>query len=173
MDGVSSARWNQPDIDNRAARPCVPLVDVVAVPINQQRAIKMRAFFYWSSSGVLNLAAPENDAAFIIGGLQFHPAIEGINGTGGEEVTHFAGSHHQIDSNVVPATDGWIDPVQRRTHRQCHFTASLRSCRLSFFADSERSGQGARRQRCSSGFRCSGRDSKDVYGHNTFEEILA
>ena len=66
MYRVRGARRNQMDVNHRARSPSVALVDRVAMPVDLQRTVKMRAGVYRTFSIIFGTATPENCVARII-----------------------------------------------------------------------------------------------------------
>src|SRR5262249_14865100 len=80
----------EPRVHDRATGPGVALVNWISMGIHLQGTIKMRALLHWAFSTVFHPAAPEHNAAFVVGGFQFQPCIVGVNRASGEEVAHLA-----------------------------------------------------------------------------------
>jgi hypothetical protein len=97
MGGVGGAGRNEVDIDNGASGPGVALVDGIAVGVDLERFVEVRAGFDRAFAVVFDFAAPENGLAFFVGGLEFKPNVEGIDSAAGEEVADFAGADDNID----------------------------------------------------------------------------
>ena len=114
MHRVGGAGRNQTHVHDGARGPGVALVDRIAVRIDLERAIKVRALIDRAFAVVLHHAAPENRAAFVVVAFQFEPAIEGIDRAAGEEMADALGAHHNIDANCVAAADGGLHAVERR-----------------------------------------------------------
>src|SRR5690349_2348036 len=82
--------------------------------VEQQGTIEVRTFVNGSFSIVVDLAAPENDAAIIVGRLKFEPGVVCIDRAPREEVADFARSHDDVDQHVVAAADRRVCTIQRR-----------------------------------------------------------
>src|SRR5580692_9661256 len=67
---VGRAGWDEPHIYHRTRSPGVALVDGIAVSIDLQRSIKVRAFFHRTFALVFDHAAPKNRLAFVVRTLQ-------------------------------------------------------------------------------------------------------
>src|SRR2546429_2117202 len=98
--GIRRARRDQVHVNDRARCPRIALVDDTAVSVDLQRTIKMRAPVDGALPVVLNLAAPENGFAPIVGGFELEPNVKGINGAAGKEMADTAGSNDYVDANV-------------------------------------------------------------------------
>src|SRR5438445_2336188 len=101
------------DIDDRASRPSVTLVNGIAMPIDLQRAVKVRSGLDWTLAVVLDFAAPENRLSLFIGGLQLEPDIESVHSAAGEEVSDLASAHHHVDALVIAAANCGIRAIDR------------------------------------------------------------
>jgi hypothetical protein len=91
------------NINNGASRPGVPFVDGIAVPIDLQRTIEVRARLDGTFAIVLHFTAPENRLSFFIGGLQLQPNVESVYRAAGEEMSDLAGAHNDIHAGIVAA----------------------------------------------------------------------
>src|SRR5271170_2296201 len=100
--------------------PGIALVDTVAVSVELQRTIKMRALFDRAFAAVLDHAAPEYGLTFFIRGFQFEPGVVGVDGAAGEKVADLLGAHHHVHTYGVISPDDWLRAIQRRGDRR-HF----------------------------------------------------
>src|SRR5260370_41989844 len=80
VNSVRRARRNQADINEGACGPSISFVDEIAVSVNLERPIEVRALLNRAFSSVFNPAAPEDSLVFIISGLQLEPDVEGVDG---------------------------------------------------------------------------------------------
>ena len=87
MHGIGRSRRNQAHVHDGAGRPRVPLVDRVAVRIDLQRAVKVRALLDRTFAVVLDLAAPEDGLALVVDALELQPGVVGIDRAAREEVS--------------------------------------------------------------------------------------
>src|SRR5690348_10813995 len=138
MHGVGSARWDQANINHGASGPRITLIDGIAVSIDLQRTIKVRAFFHWAFAVVFDHATPENRLVLVVSGLKFQPGVIGVHSTTGEKVPDLFCANYDIDSNRVSAAQGWLNAIQRSNDRRC-LGAGGRNLRLRFFTDCKRS----------------------------------
>ena len=117
MHGIGSARGDQAHINGGARRPCVPLVDHVAVLVNLQRAVEVRSGFDWPFAIVLDHAAPEDDLALVVGGLQFQPGVVGVDSATGEKVADLYCADDHDDSYGDSAAQYWLNTIERSCNR--------------------------------------------------------
>ena len=101
VDGVGGARGNQADINHRAGGPGVALVDRIAVLVDLQRTIEVRAFLHRAFAVVLDHAAPENGLALVVGGLQLQPGVVGINRAPGKKWPIFLRANDDVDAHCI------------------------------------------------------------------------
>ena len=98
-------------VNDGARGPRVALVDGIAVPVDLQRTIKVRAGLDGAFAVVFDLAAPENLLAFFVGGLQFQPNIEGVYGAPRKEVANLARSNDDVHANIIAAAHGGVRAI--------------------------------------------------------------
>src|SRR5258708_10779724 len=78
VNSVRRARRNQANINEGACGPSIALVDGIAVSVNLERPIEVRALLNRAFASVFNHAAPEDSLVFIIGGLQLEPNVQSV-----------------------------------------------------------------------------------------------
>src|ERR1700751_3196919 len=76
---VRCAGRDEVSVNGGARGPGIAFVDGIAVRINQQRTIKMGAGIDGAFTFVCGAAAPEDRAAFVVGGGKLQPAIESVH----------------------------------------------------------------------------------------------
>ena len=139
VHGVGRAWWNQSHVGHRSRGPRVPFVDGIAVAVEQEGAIEMRAFIDWSAAAVGGRAAMQQRASAIVGRLEFHPHIERVDRAAREEVPDFAGAHDHFDARRLAAPHPRVDLPERPDHvrrRPYDLRAGAEIDR--FFTDGER-----------------------------------
>src|ERR1700751_2501088 len=87
---VRCAGRNEVGVNGGARGPGIAFVDGIAVRINQQRTVEMRAGIDGAFTFVGGAAAPENHAPLVIGGGELQPAIEGVHSAARKEMAHLA-----------------------------------------------------------------------------------
>src|SRR5580692_3882917 len=122
-------------IHHGARGPGITFVDAIAMRINLQRAIEVRAFLHRAFAIILDAAAPEYSLALVVRRLQFEPGIVGIYRTTGKEMADFLGADHDIDSDRISAAKGRMHTVQRRRDWKGIEFLTRNSLRLCLFAD--------------------------------------
>jgi hypothetical protein len=113
VHGVSRARRNQPHIYDGARGPGIALVDGIAVCVDLQRTIEMRAFFHRTFAIILDHATPEDCLALVVDALQFKPRVVGVDGAAGEKVSDLLGANDDIDADGIAAAQRRLHAVQR------------------------------------------------------------
>src|ERR1700719_4973704 len=108
VGGIGGAGRDEVNVNDGAGGPGIALVDGIAVAINLKRFVEMCAGFDGALAVVFNFAAPENGLAFFVGGLEFEPDVEGVDGAAGEEVADFAGADDDVYLDIVTAADGVV-----------------------------------------------------------------
>ena len=173
VHGIGRARRNQAHIHHCARRPRVPLVDGIAVRIDLQRAVEVRAFLHRTFAVVFDLATPENRLPFVIRALQFEPGVVRIDGAAGEEMPNFFRAHHYVHAHSVASPHHRLHRFTGAVTGRNLSAASRRPRNLGFFADRE----GRRQIGCDppprwlAGLRR--RERKDVDGQNAvLQEII-
>ena len=172
VDGVGRAGGDQPHVGDRAGGPGVALVDGVAVFVELQAAVEVRAGVHRPAAAVGRRAAVQQHAAPVVHGLELDPDVEGVDRPAGEEVTDVAGAHHHLDAHRFAAPHGRRRQVEGRNHLRRFRPAGQAPPRPELqrlFADRERArqrGLGPRRARRRRGRRF-GRagDAEHVYRH--------
>ena len=93
-------------------------------------------------SVIVDVATPEDGAAFVIDGLQLDPHVERVHGAAGEEMPDVAGAHDSVDAHRLARHHRRLRPIERGDHffggTQRHHAA--RDGHRGFFTD----GEGAR-----------------------------
>ena len=117
VHSVCRARRDEPHIHDGSRGPGVALVDGIAVRVDLQRAIEVRAFFHRTFAIVLHHAAPEDGLAFVVRALQFEPGVVGIDGAAGEKVSNLLGAYDHIHAHGIAAAQGGLHAVQRSGNR--------------------------------------------------------
>ena len=101
---VCRAGRNEVGVNGGARGPGVAFIDGVAVRINQQRTVEMRAGIDGPFAFIGSAATPENHSALVVRGGEFEPAIECVHCATRKEVTHLAGAYDDIEAvGAVPA----------------------------------------------------------------------
>ena len=114
VNRIGGARWNQVDVNHGARGPGVALVDGIAVAIDLQRAVKVRALFHRTVAVVFDHAAPENGLALLVGSLQFEPGVVGIDGAAGKKVADLFRADNHVDAHGITTADNGLHPAERR-----------------------------------------------------------
>jgi len=73
------------DVNDGAGGPGVALVDGIAVAIDLERFVEVRARLNGAFAVVFDFSAPENGLALFVGGLKFEPDVEGVHGASGKK----------------------------------------------------------------------------------------
>ena len=115
-------------------------VDGVAVRIDLQRTIKMRALVDGPVAVVLYHAAPEDGLALIVGSLEFQPRVVSIDSAAWEEVADFFCAHDHIHAHRIAPTQRRLNPIQRSRDGNGFAPRIARDFALRLFADRERGG---------------------------------
>ena len=128
VHGVGGPRWNQPHVGHRSRGPRIPLVDGIAMTVEQQAAIEMRAFIDRPAAALGGRAAMEQRAPAIVGRLEFHPHIESVDSAAREEMPDLARAHDHFDARRLAAPHPRVDAAERTDHfcRRTHAPASRR-----------------------------------------------
>ena len=138
MDRIGGARRDQTHIDHRARGPCIALVDGIAVLIDLQRAIEMRAFFHRTFAVIFDHSTPEDSLILVVRSFEFEPGVVGVYSTAGEEVADFFRAHDNLYAHRVSAAKDRPHAIKRRGNRSrlagcggnlsfCFFTYRKRS----------------------------------------------
>src|SRR5262249_11912813 len=98
-------------VNDGARGPSVALVNGIAVPIDLERTIKVRARLDGPFAIVFDFAAPENRLAFFVRGLQLEPNVERVDGPAGEKVADLARSNDYVHANIVSAANWSISAI--------------------------------------------------------------
>ena len=114
VNRIGGARWNQVDINHGARGPGIALVDGVAVRVDLQRAVKVRALFHRAVAIVFDHAAPENGLALVVRSLQFEPGVVGIDGAAGKEVADLFRADNHVNAYGITPADNGLHTAQRR-----------------------------------------------------------
>src|SRR5229473_8277434 len=101
VNGVRRARRNQADINDGACGPSVALVDGIAVTINLERPIEMRALLNGTFAAVFNHAAPEDSLVFFTAALQPEADVESVDGAAREKVADLLCADDHVDDDIV------------------------------------------------------------------------
>src|SRR6516165_6382618 len=96
MSRVRGTRRNQVSVHHRTRRPGVPFVDHVAVLIELQRPVKVRAGIYRTLAVIGSLTAPVNGAAPAVLSPELEPAIKRIDSARRKKVTEAPGADHHF-----------------------------------------------------------------------------
>src|SRR5258708_1054614 len=116
VNSVRRARRNQADINEGACGPSISFVDEIAVSVNLERPIEVRALLNRAFSSVFNPAAPEDSLVFIISGLQLEPDVEGGDGAGWEKMADLLCADDHIVDHIVAAANCRVHPTGWRRH---------------------------------------------------------
>ncbi len=141
VHGVGRARRDEPHIHHSARSPGVALVDGIAVGIDLQRAIKVRAFFHRTFAIVLDHAAPENGLAFVVRALQFEPGVVGVDRAAGEKMSDLLGAHDDVHAHGIAAAERGLHQVQGSGDRSNFSAGSGSNFGFRLFAHGKRCGQ--------------------------------
>ena len=141
VGGVRSPGRNQMYVNDGARGPGIALVDDVAVAVNLEGTIKMRAGFDGAFAVVLDLAAPENRLAFFVGSLEFQPNVESIDSAAGEKVAYLARAHDDVDAHIVAAAHGSVGAIDGSGNRAKFTCRPFRQLGFGFFADCKSCGK--------------------------------
>src|SRR5207249_11567032 len=142
VDRVGGARRNQTHVGDGARAPRVPLVDDVAVLVEQQAAIEVRLRIDRPFTVVGHRAAVQNRAALVVLRFQFDPDVEGVNRAAGEEVADLARAHDDLEPYGVAAPDRDVDLVERSDDVRRRREVVLRGAEVHrLLADRERARQ--------------------------------
>ena len=114
VGGIRRAGRDEARVHERAGGPGVALVDGIAVRVELERAVKMRAGLDGPLPVVRDFTAPENHAAMLVLSLELDPAIERIHGAAGEKVAKLASAHHHFDAHGLAAPEDCADAAERR-----------------------------------------------------------
>ena len=110
---VRCAGRNEVGVNGGPRGPGIAFVDGIAVRIDQQRTVEMRAGIDGAFAFVGGAAAPEDYAAFVVSGGKFEPAIEGVHRAARKEVAHLARAYDDIEAVGAVATNGSGGAVER------------------------------------------------------------
>ncbi len=140
VNGVGGPVLDQPHVGHGPRHPGVPLVDRVAVGVELEAPVEVRARIHGSLSLVFDRAAVHEHAPPVVDRFELDPDIERIDGSPGKEMTDFPGPHDDLDADGLAATDGHRDPVERREHlgRRHRRRHEGRARRARLLADRER-----------------------------------
>jgi hypothetical protein len=141
MHGICCARRDQMHVNDRTAGPSISFVDGIAVRIDLQGLVEMRTRFNRALAVVGRFAAPEDGLPSVVGGLQFQPHVEGVDGSAREEMTDFARSHDNIDQHFVAATHGCIHASQGSGDWASLARRATRQGSICFLADGKCGGE--------------------------------
>src|SRR5258708_3145066 len=138
MHSVGGARGYQSHIDHSARSPGIPLVDGIAVGVDLQRAVEVRAFFYRAFAAIFDCAAPENCLPFVVDGFQFKPCVVSVDRATGKKMSDLFCAHDYIHAYSVAATQRRLNTVEGSSDGSNLPTGFGGYFALSFFADGER-----------------------------------
>jgi hypothetical protein len=113
---IGGAGRNQTDIQQAARLPRVALVDRIAVAVEHQRTVEVRARIHRSLSVIGHAPAPEHSASRCVLALQFKPDIERIHRAAGEEMTDLPRADHHVELHRIAGTERCARLIQRRGH---------------------------------------------------------
>src|SRR5205823_3232259 len=105
---------NQPHVSHRACRPCIALVDRIAMLVELQAAIKMRARVDRPFPPVRDGTAVQEYAPFVIDGLQLDPDVERVNSPAREKVADLPRADDDVDAERFATSHGYRNLVERR-----------------------------------------------------------
>ncbi len=103
---VCCAGRNEVGVNGGARGPGIAFIDGIAVRIDQERTVEMRAGIDGAFAFVGGAAAPEDYAAFVVRGGEFEPAIECVHCAARKEVAHLARAYDDIEAVGAVAADG-------------------------------------------------------------------
>ena len=141
MNRIGRAGRDQPYINDCPCRPGVAFIDRIAVGIDLQRAVEVRAFFNRATTVVFDHATPEDGLALVVSTLQFKPGVVGIDGAAREEVADFFRSDHNVNSHRVSTTQGWLNTIERSADRSGLAFGAGRDFAFRFFSNCKCCGQ--------------------------------
>src|SRR5204863_1208640 len=108
--------------------------DRVTGTIELVRLVEMRAWLDWTFAIIFNAPTPENHASIGILAFELEPNVEGIHGSGREEVADLARPHDHVDARRRAWRKFRAGMVDWRGNLP-HFTNHSGGCRFSFLAD--------------------------------------
>src|SRR5690348_883138 len=138
---VGRSRGNQPNIYNRPRGPGVALVDGIAVLVDLQGTVEVRAGLDRPLTVVLNHATPKQRLAFVVSTLQLHPGVVSVDRAAGEKVAQLLGAHDHIYPHRITTTNYRLYPVQRSGDRPDFPTLPGRDFRLRLLANRKSRGK--------------------------------
>ena len=115
MDRVGGAGRDEPNVGDRACRPCVALVDRVAAFVDQKTAIEVGSSFNGPAVSVEPSTVEQHRAAFV-DGFELHPHIESVNRAAGEEMTDLTRANDHVHTNGIAGLDPRVDSIERSNH---------------------------------------------------------
>src|SRR5690348_12618 len=163
---IGRAWRNQVDVNDGARGPGIALVDDVAVAVNLERTVEMRAGINGAFAVVFDLSAPENGLAFFVGSLEFDPYVEGIHSATGEKVADFARSNDDIHANIIATTNRSVGTIDRSRDRADFTGRAFWQPPFGLFSYGERGREFLFAQlvaNWSSGFLFGGRDGENIH----------
>src|SRR5205823_9347180 len=97
----------------------------VAVLVEQQAAIEVRALLDRPTAAVLHAAAVEDCAAVLVHRFELDPYVEGIDGAAGEKMPDLPRADDHLDAHGVATAHAGAHLVERRDHlrRGCEIVA--------------------------------------------------
>ena len=113
MRGIGRARRNEPHVRNRACHPRVSLVDHVAVLVELQAPVEMRAPVHRPILSVEKTAVKHGTALRILD-AQFHPHVVSVHSAAGEEMTDLSRAHDHVESDRLAGADDGRHIAERR-----------------------------------------------------------
>ena len=134
---VRRARRNQTNVNHRTRRPGVSFIDGIAVPIDLQRTIEVRAGLDRAFAVVLDFSAPENRLPFFIGSLQLKPDVECVHSAAGEKMPDLARPYDHIHAGVIASLDCCVGAIDRSRDGADFSRRSFRQRNIRFFANRE------------------------------------
>ena len=114
VHGVGRAGRNQPRVDDRARGPGIPLVDLVAVLVDEQAAVEVRAWLDRARAVVGHRAAVQDRLAVRVHGLELDPHVERVDRAAREEVSDLARADHDFEPDRFAGLDGRVHLAERR-----------------------------------------------------------
>src|SRR5579863_1707666 len=106
VNRIRGAWRDEVRVNTGAGGPCVALIDRIAMSINGEGLIKLRAGIDRTRAMVLDHATPEEDLAVIVAGFELKPAVECVHCAAGKEMADRECANHHVDAGGFAGNDG-------------------------------------------------------------------
>src|SRR5262249_21384494 len=100
---IGGAWGNGLGVDQGTRCPGIAFVDLVAMLIHQEGAVKVRSRLHWSPASISHGTAPEEHLAEVVHSLELDPDVKGIDGTTGKEMPHATVAYHHLHEYLCTA----------------------------------------------------------------------